>query len=347
MTRKVIAILTLALALSATAEAKEPFGQWVKHWRERALMKNCDTAYVAMPPYNWQATAGVKGSGTSADFIWPSASQVPRNPQNIFGEQQQWLARYNAGMTNSAVFGLAYKGLGLSFGPKFNNPNKGKGIDLGIDFTGVKFGIDLRAKYMYDGDVEGVINSMTMSSFGADAYYVVNAKKFNLSAAYSQSVIQKRSAGSIIVAAGYLGSSYTILFDDNTTAYYTMSKNVSLGAGYGYNLVFLGGRLLSHASYIPMVMCWRGTWCGAYLEDKEDDAYEIDQVKMTKDPTFPYRHLARASFNYTWRERYLVGFNFYNNHTGIALRDVQQIESAKYPQSMNEWTAQVFFKYRF
>lgn len=343
MSKRVFATIILILTVCFAVEAKDPFGQRIKHWRERTLLSSCDTDYIALPKYNWQATTGLKAGGSSLHLIWPGEYEMPRNPIisddgkiRMFKQNRMVLPLYDL-INSSVAIGLAYKGFGLTFGPKLYNPNKGRGWDLGIDFTGTRFGIDAGVRLLVKED-PNTKNDYLLLGATANLYCVINPGKFNLSAAYSQSVIQKKSAGSFIVGASFLTNYINLLGE----GYGNQNSNISLGVGYGYNLVFLNGRVLIHASYIPMYMFGKSTWC--FYNDQARE----ESIKMPKDPTFPYRHLARASANYTWKDRYLIGFNLYNAHYGISHNIKKEVGlNSKYPQSANEWSAMIFFKYRF
>ena len=95
-------------------------------------------------------------------------------------------------------------------------------------------------------------------------YWVFNNKKFSLPAALSQTVIQRRSAGSWIAELNYYRSSIkpqlrnaggiypSIMVDANKIT----SSQISLGGGYAYNYVFGNEHCLLHTSFMPMISVW-------------------------------------------------------------------------------------------
>ena len=86
-------------------------------------------------------------------------------------------------------------------------------------------------------------------------YYVFNNKRFSYPAAFTQSYIQKRSAGSWQVGFSYQGGSYKTSDDapDDVVKYRIYSGHFGLGGGYGYNWVPSRNWLL-HLSFIPTLI---------------------------------------------------------------------------------------------
>jgi hypothetical protein len=93
----------------------------------------------------------------------------------------------------------------------------------------------------------------------ADAYYLFNGKKFSYAAAYDQSVIQKRSAGSLMAGLMYNYTHIDYATDGNGDMVYLMQGlgrvklwQGSVGAGYAYNWVPARG-LLINVMAMPML----------------------------------------------------------------------------------------------
>ncbi|SFG11189.1 DUF4421 domain-containing protein [Prevotella sp. KH2C16] len=136
---------------------------------------------------------------------------------------------------------------------------------IGLDLFYRKTGNDYKIREMNLG--EGVDTSplknvsfdgIEASIKGFNAYYIFNHRKFSYPAAYSQSTIQRRSAGSFLAGFGYtthslkvdwqklgqiiedrLGSTLaTQVIDDNLVHERIHYADVSLSAGYAYNWVF-------------------------------------------------------------------------------------------------------------
>jgi hypothetical protein len=93
----------------------------------------------------------------------------------------------------------------------------------------------------------------------ADGYYLFNGKKFSYAAAYDQSVIQKRSAGSLMAGLMYNYTNIDYATDSNGDIVYLMQGvgkvklwQGSVGAGYAYNWVPARG-LLVNIMAMPML----------------------------------------------------------------------------------------------
>lgn len=93
----------------------------------------------------------------------------------------------------------------------------------------------------------------------ADGYYMFNGKKFSYAAAYDQSVIQKRSAGSLMVGLMYNYTHIDYASDSNGDLIYMMEGlgrvklwQGSAGVGYAYNWVPVRG-LLVNVMAMPML----------------------------------------------------------------------------------------------
>ena len=85
-----------------------------------------------------------------------------------------------------------------------------------------------------------------------DAYYFFNGKRCSYTAAYDQSVIQRRSSGSLMAGAMYYHSTIDFAEDRNADFIYLMNDigktkhyQFSIGGGYAYNWVPCKGLLVS------------------------------------------------------------------------------------------------------
>ena len=163
-----------------------------------------------------------------------------------------------------------------------------------------------------------------------DGYYLFN-KRCSYAAAYDQSVIQKRSSGSLMAGAMYTHSSTK--YDDNINADLIMlmgdigvikSDQVSAGAGYIYNWVPAKGLLIS-AMAIPMLTfynhhkMWRfdsnlkdvvsqDGW-DEFMDMPEED-YRIREAEtdhiVSKNSNIKLNFDARLSITYEWNSRVFI-----------------------------------------
>jgi len=133
---------------------------------------------------------------------------------------------------------------------------------IGLDLFYRRSGNDYKVKRMTVGDGEEVeamnrvgFDGIQVGITGFNLYYIFNHKKFSYPAAYSQSTIQRRSAGSPLVGIGYTHHSLKLdapklarLVHEKTLGevaldssfYFDKIKysDISVSGGYAYNWVF-------------------------------------------------------------------------------------------------------------
>ena len=173
-----------------------------------------------------------------------------------------------------------------------------------------------------------------------DGYYLFN-KKCSYAAAYDQSVIQKRSAGSLMAGAMYFHS--TTKYDDDINADLIMLMNdigviktwqVSAGAGYIYNWVPAKGWLVS-GMVMPMLTFYSRIKSYTYdittpdgrqicdLSDPEyyhlfedEEAYRsvvlTERGVSTTHNKLSWNFDARLSVVYNWSRTYMRVYGYYN-----------------------------------
>jgi len=158
-----------------------------------------------------------------------------------------------------------YRGLGLGIAI---NPAKWAGVykdyELNLNVYSSRFSLDFsyqRAETL-SGDVNGDRGPLRLEEGEAVlrmanlvATYTFNHRRFSYPAAFTQSYIQRRSAGSWLAAVSYQGGSITTT--DSLTKRLPGSPsirmyfgNFGIGGGYGYNWV-LGKKWLIHLSVMP------------------------------------------------------------------------------------------------
>ena len=110
---------------------------------------------------------------------------------------------------------------------------------------------------------------VTQANFFLSGYYVFNNHRFSYPAAFTQSYIQKRSAGSFIAGAN-LGFGQLTLGDSTqgTELYQVTNLFFSLGVGYGYNFV-LPHHWLLHLSALPYIIIHNKALCRFRGESQE------------------------------------------------------------------------------
>ena len=167
---------------------------------------------------------------------------------------------------------MGYRGTGISFSKSLHRKS---GTYFSVSTTGAKYGFNLRlrgfeldeatlnATIYQDGKVSREEYSghtgapVQIASLYLNGYYVFNGRRYSQAAAYNQSIIQRRSAGSFLAGATWYMSSFDFSDSKNTTIM-LLSRNIgrillhqgNIGIGYGYNFVPFRG-LVVNAMAMP------------------------------------------------------------------------------------------------
>ena len=169
--------------------------------------------------------------------------------------------------SHKTTFSLAaiYRGIGVGFAV---NPAKWKGIykdyEFNLNYYSNRLSLDLsyQRSESLAGDIKGdrgeqhlLDEDLKMKVLNMVGYYAFNHRRFSFPAAFTQSYIQRRSAGSWLVGISYQGGSIETtdkLKERNPNApdVRIYLGHVGIGGGYGYNWV-LGNKWLLHFSMLP------------------------------------------------------------------------------------------------
>ena len=183
------------------------------------------------------------------------------------------VSKSNNGFSTSAGLWLGYRGYGLGFSKELGKFSFGAmggrfGLNLRIssyksDMPDIYFnGEQVSGRNISDDRLDDPIN---VRNFFLDGYYMLNGKHFSYSAAYDNSLIQRRSAGSVVIGGMYFHSRVDYSADSNWLLTALM-KDVgmvkftqgSIGMGYAYNWVPARG-LLVNAMAMPMFTFYNRT----------------------------------------------------------------------------------------
>lgn len=224
---------------------------------------NIDTTYIEPQHYKFTTTLMSTYSFESYRITSKSGQEVNFAPE----------ARIKVG----PYFGWSILFLGYTIDLAYISANKKKELDmsvytsmLGLDFFYRKSGNDylIRSWDLGDGEKESPISGipfdgLNVSITGLNGYYIANHRKFSYPAAFNQSTCQRRSAGSLMVGAGYTRHTLDLDYQklknvleknmENHTEqldsglFFNKIKytDVSFSIGYGYNWVFSRNWLLS------------------------------------------------------------------------------------------------------
>ena len=214
---------------------------------------NIDTAYITRPKTKWTITARINLSGSKIE------SEGIDNGQHFKSEM-------TADYKSTLSMGVSYLGFSLNMSL---NPAKMMGkyndYELNINSYGKRFGWDFiyQDARNFSGwhDHEGMdrielpADLLSVKTLNLNAYYAFNSRRFSYPAAFSQSYIQRRSAGSFLLAASGMGQRAELNWDQKMEM---KMVNIGIGAGYGYNYVPAQGWLL-HISALPTFLVYSHT----------------------------------------------------------------------------------------
>lgn len=233
-----------------------------------------DTAYIVRPQTKWTVIARLNVSGALIE------TEGIDNGQHYQSEME-------ANSKATLSLGVGYQGFTLSLAL---NPAKlmGKYNDYELNFNCYRrnFGFDViyhDAKNFtgwYDQEgmerVELPDGMLHVQTLNVNVYYAFNNHRFSYPAAFSQSYIQRRSAGSFLLAASGMGQRATLDWEEGQKLKMT---NIGIGAGYGYNYVPHQGWLL-HISALPTFIVYNNasmTFGGSHMDLK----YHFPEVIIT------------------------------------------------------------------
>lgn len=347
--RVAITLLMLPVAAGATAQdvvsgAKHLLQQADSLLSRRYYGADIDTAYIVRPPTKWTLKLLGNVSGAAVDVTGQMGNRL-------------FEAHEDADFKNTLNFAASYKGLSLGLAV---NPGlllgRYKDYEINVNSYGNRFGFDIiyqRAKtftgwirFSEEGVTErpkGIFlpedfwgekadlphDMLTMKTLNINAYYAFNYRRFSYPAAFSQSYIQQRSAGSFMIGASYQGQSVrtrAIAEIGNSNARLSVG-NFALGAGYGYNLV-LPNRWLLHLSAMPTFICYSHN--RFYLNDERQTMHNrFPEVIVT----------GRGAFVHSF-DNYFVGLSMVYTFSNIGDEDRLAIRNSK-------WRTRAFVGLRF
>ena len=216
--------------------------------------KKVDPKYIEVPDKPWRVILRYKENAVDVDY--EHSSDYPEA-----NERFEWKLCFEPPTAASVGFWVGYRGTGLSFSKSLS---KNAGRYWSFSTTGAKYGFNFRlrrfktedaqisAKDYINGQLEGepydtafsMPSPVWIRSVYLNGYYVFNGRRYSQAAAYNQSVIQRHSAGSLLLGATWYQSSfdysdikngYFMIFGDGTSRIKVHQANI--GVGYGYNWV--------------------------------------------------------------------------------------------------------------
>lgn len=317
---------------------------WVKTLIDSMAVANIDRSYIEQPKKPWavEARSSISHSSLEMEADWSYGDLLDGRIS----------AKTDNNLPASLGVWVGYRGYGFGLSKQLS----GEGSTFSLGAMGGSFGINMRicnyrsaapyVSYFFasEGEVDADEDHVPMDdpikvrSFFLDGYYMFNGKHFSYAAAYDQSLIQRRSAGSFMAGLMYYHSS--VAFDDDSNwplilLMRTIGKlkftQANVGAGYAYNWVPARGWLIS-AQVMPMISFYNKNTVYYYDVQDNDGRSVFGLVLMDDEDSFDYdgnykivedtsestaNHVswnfdARLSLVYNWKNCYLRVYGHYN-----------------------------------
>ena len=350
-----IGILPVTAADDGVWPTLTGFARQVGSFIDSLSVKGLDHRFIEAPKKPWQVI--LRGNINQSDL--KMSSTLPHAEEifdNLMKGEMVWEPRVKTDPATYAGFWAGYRGYG--FGYSWNvGGDKGRILTFGA--TGGSYGVNLRIHWFdndepeiylagnalrginYDGTLlyspftfsdEMEIGSPIKTRFLLlDGYYLLNGKKCSYAAAYDQSVIQKRSAGSLMLGAMYFHS--TTKYDADCNADFILMMNdigrikswqASAGVGYIYNWIPVKNLLISGMA-IPMFTFYNHYKEWHYdsnlkdrvmtdgflaLDEMEESDYRLrvaqEDAEVSGNLNVKVNFDARLSVTYEWKQRYFI-----------------------------------------
>ena len=316
---------------SSNAENKSSFFGKIGMTIEKMVHKKTDTTYVGLPRQPWRAT--MRNRISQIDIRFKSDIDLSKewgegNTGNI-----HWQSRMTTPVTYATGLWVGYRSFGLGFQRELGSR---KSTHLAFGLSNNHFTTFLRYReskiYEMNVDITGDINATPIDLhqqdrlvspikskvFVADGYYFFNGSRFSYNAAYKQSWIQKKSAGSFVVGAMAYFADFNYAHIENAHII-SMMNNIgrlkitqgNLGFGYTYNYVPRKGWLIN-GLLMPMVTVLNHATLYFYKID--DNAENITRNgKESTHRNIDYNIDGRLSVTRNW-EKFFINVSGQLNH---------------------------------
>lgn len=290
-----------------------------------------DTAYIGRPDARW--TIKYRGNLSGADMRTTSITDGVQNR-----------SRVTADCRGTLSMAVAYRGLGLGVAV---NPakfaGKCKDFEYNLNSYSNRYGFDVvfLSSKTYHGykaaDAERIDirkGQISQNALNLNFYYAFNYRRFSFPAAFSQSYIQKRSAGSWMIGASFDGSKTEL--NDMTIRL----NEFAVGAGYAYNLV-IARHWLCHLSALPTMTIYSHDYTKTLTSADEDNAPSATNT-MRHDMKYHFPSAiitGRGAVVYSWRNKFAGATAVYNYSVA---GDEDHLKVRR-----NKWRVRMFFGFRF
>jgi len=248
-----VVVVLLAICMTATAQSRRK--------QRRARVDSVLTARYYKTPYDTNYVVRPEGRLTLKFRLNQTGNSI--HAKGTVNDIYSKADLHTSHKTTVAIVGI-YRGIGVGVAV---NPAKWKGVYKDYEFNLNYYSnrLSLDASYQRSSTLSGDIErngmqrlesgDVNMNVLNLAGYYTFNHRRFSFPAAFTQSYIQLRSAGSWLAGFSYQGGSIETSDDLKTknpkapeVRIYT--GHVGIGGGYGYNFV-LGRKWLLHFSALP------------------------------------------------------------------------------------------------
>jgi hypothetical protein len=371
-------VVAVTISLSASAEGGMfGFVKKLGTFLDSMAVSGIDRRYIDAPQKPWQIL--LKGNINQSDLKLSSTIHHAEERFDFMKGDMVWEPHVKTKPASYAGLWAGYRGYGLGYSWNIGGD---KGHILTVGATGGSYGANLRIHW-FDNDEPNVyytgnallditdegnriyypINYSDNVELGSpiktralffDGFYLFNGRKCSYAAAYDQSVIQKRSAGSLMAGAMYFHSTTHYDTDNNADFILFMddvgrfkSWQASAGVGYIYNWVPAKGLLISGMA-IPMATFYSHHKLWRYDSNlKEvvksgglDDLYDVDEADYriweskqngveSMNSSLKWNIDARLSITYEWDNR--LFFNAYGQFSNF------QFKTDEFNGRLNDW----------
>lgn len=277
-------ICCLLFSVNAAGQIVEHLKR-VQHYLDSTAKAKVDPRYIEVPDKPWRVILNYKTNGVDVDY-----NQELDYPE--MNDHVEWKLCFEPPMANSIGCWVGYRGTGIAYSYSLN---KNAGRYFSVSSTGAKYGLTFRLRRFNISEVtfsgKEYVNGQQISDYEKsgnmpspvwirstylNGYYVFNGRRYSQAAAYNQSVIQRRSAGSFLIGATWYQSSFDYSDMDNY-AFMMIAHGIhrikvhqaNIGFGYGYNFVPFRG-LVINAMTMPTLSVYNRVKI-----DKYDFNYEL------------------------------------------------------------------------
>ena len=263
MIRKTI-ICCLLYSLNATAQDTKPSLMERLHEAQQYLdakaKAKVDSQYIEVPDKPWRVILRYKENVVDVDYS--QSLDIPGT-----NDHSDWNLCFEPPVASSVGFWVGYRGTGFSYSKSLT---KNAGRYYSLSSTGAKYGFNFRLRRFNTQDAkfssidhekgqtsqsDTAVNMpapVWIRSVYVNGYYVFNGHRYSQAAAYNQSVIQRRSAGSFLLGTTWYQSSFDYSDIRNFVfmiighgIYRAKVHQANIGVGYGYNWVPLRGLVVN------------------------------------------------------------------------------------------------------